>query len=148
MTIGTAGSAAPHMDTDFPTETSKAGGVRFTARWGRSGAVINVRGEVDATNAGQFVTYLHHCAVSSEWLVLDLTELDFMGTAGFSALQAINTQCAKADVHWTLVPGVTVSRLLRVCDPQRGLPTAESVTSALETVPDPRRLLHLISQPG
>jgi hypothetical protein len=35
--------------------------------------------------------------------VLDLSGLDFFGTAGFSALHTSNVQCAARDVGWALV---------------------------------------------
>jgi anti-anti-sigma factor len=136
------------MDTDFPIQTWESGTARFTARWGRSGGVVAVHGEIDAANADAFADHLDRCATYCEWLVLDLTDLEFIGTAGFAALLRINTQCAKAKVYWALVPGVAASRTLQVCDPDHALPMSESVADALTTLQDPRRLLHLVSQPS
>ena len=50
-------------------------------------------------------------------LALDLTGVDFFGTAGFSALHTLNVRCAGAGVEWVLVPSNAVSRLMRICDP-------------------------------
>jgi anti-anti-sigma factor len=140
--------SARATDTDFPTQTWESGTARFVARWGRSGGVVAVHGEIDAANVDQFTDHLDRCVSCCEWLVLDLSDLEFIGTAGFSALQTINTRCTKAKVYWSMVPGAAVSRLLRVCDPGRSLPVTESLAVALATVQDPRRLLHLISEPG
>jgi anti-anti-sigma factor len=138
----------PGTDTDFPSQLWESGTARFAARWGRSGGVIAVHGEIDAANADRFADQLGRCATCCEWLVLDLTDLEFMGTAGFSALQAINARFAKTKVYWVLVPGAAVSRLLNVCDPDSALPMSESVATGLSTVQDPRRLLHLAPQAG
>lgn len=145
--LGAVGSASPTrgLDTDFPVQTWERGTARFAARWGRSGGVIAVHGEIDAANADEFAEQLRQCATGGEWLVVDFSDLAFIGTAGFSALQRINTRCAEADVCWALVPGTAAARLLRVCDPDATLPIAGSITEALASVQDPRRLLHLIS---
>lgn len=118
---------------------------RITTHWGRSGGVIAVHGEIDAANADQFGDELQRRVADCEWLVLDLSGLQFIGTAGFSALQRVNVGCAQAGGRWALVPGPATRRLLRVCDPHAILPTADTVSQALAIAQDPRRLLHLIS---
>jgi anti-anti-sigma factor len=96
--------------------------------------VINIDGEVDAANAGTLAEYVQRCAGLCEWLVLDLTDLDFFGTAALSALHTITERCAGAGVNWTMVPSPAVSRVLRLCQPNGGLPLCESLTDALATV--------------
>jgi anti-anti-sigma factor len=103
--------------------------------------VIAATGEIDAANAKPLADYVQRCAQRCEWLVLDLSDLEFIGTAGFSALQAISAQCAQISVCWTVVPGLAVSTLLRVCDPESRLPIADSLTTALADVQDPRPAL-------
>ncbi|MGV0749451.1 STAS domain-containing protein [Mycolicibacter minnesotensis] len=88
-------------------------------------------GELDAANAGQLADYVQRCAGYCEWLVLDLNDLEFIGTAGFSALKTITDRCAEAMVYCTTVPGDAVSRLLRICDPGNAVPTTPSVADAL-----------------
>lgn len=136
---------ASARETEFPTQTWESGTAAFTARWGRSGGVVTVRGEIDAANAGGFAEHLNRCVDYGDWLVLDLSNLEFMGTAGFSTLQIINTRCAKADVYWVLVRGAAVSRLLRACDPESVLPVVQSVSEALTTLQARRGLLHLVT---
>ena len=87
--------------------------------------MVSAHGELDAANADQLAEYVGRCIQHCRWLTLDLTGLKFIGTAGFSALHRINVACSAADVRWALVPSVAVSRLLRVCDPDGVLPTAE-----------------------
>lgn len=137
-------SAEPSVVTDaaFPPKPWESQTARISAHWGRSGAVVSARGEIDAANADAFADYVQRCASYCEWLALDLSGLDFLGTSGFSALHRINAQCVVVDVKWALVPGPAVSRLLQLCDPDSALPMTESVGVALAKVQgDPRQLL-------
>ncbi|MEZ0362175.1 STAS domain-containing protein [Mycobacterium sp. pUA109] len=138
----------PRTDTAFPPQTWESHTAHSTARWGRSGAVISVGGELDAANAGQLADYVQRCADYCEWLVLDLHDLEFIGTAGFSTLQTINTRCTHGKIYWAMVPSSAVTRLLRICDPDSALPTTESVAAALATVQSRSRLLQLVTEPS
>jgi anti-anti-sigma factor len=108
--------------------------------------VISAHGELDASNAGQLADYAQRFAAESPSLVLDLSGLEFFGTAGFSALHTINVRCASADMRWAVVPSRAVSRLLRICDPDNALPIATSAAAVAENG-GPRGLLQLVSQP-
>lgn len=134
-------AAAARTETTHRTQTGAKHTARYTVHWGRSGAVIAVNGEIDAANAKPLADYVQSCAERCEWLVLDLADLEFIGTAGFSALQAISARCAQTDICWTVVPGLAVSTLLRVCDPEARLPIAGSLTTALADVQDRRPVL-------
>lgn len=140
-TKSAAAAVAARTDTTLDSRTSERHTARFTVHWGRSGAVIAASGEIDAANAKPLAEYVQRCAERCEWLVLDLSDLEFIGTAGFSALQAISARCARASICWTVVPGLAVSTLLRVCDPESRLPIAGSLTTALADVQDPRPAL-------
>jgi len=98
--------------------------------------IITVEGELDASNANQFADYVEQIAARGGRLVLDLSLLDFFGTAGFSALHTINVRCAHTEARWALVTGDAVSRLLRVCDPDSALPIADSVPAAIKLLDD------------
>ncbi len=120
---------------------------RFTAEWGASSVVITAHGELDASNAAQLADYVQRCAARSESVIVNLSGLEFFGTAGFSALHAINVRCAGTDVRWAVVPSKAVSRLLRICDPDNALPLVESVPDTLDEIEEPRRLFQLVPQP-
>ena len=126
-----------------PTDCQTA---RFATRWLLpSLAVITARGELDAANAQQFVDYSLRHAPHMDRLVLDLTGVDFFGTAGFSALHTLNVRCAAEKIEWALTPSAAVTRLLRICDPDSALPICDSVDAALAFVQgEPRRLLQLV----
>lgn len=132
--LKTAGSAYPASLTYAtpPVESWAGHAARSITRWGRCGAVISILGELDAANAGQLTDHVQRCASYCEWLIIDLSDLDFLGTAGFSALTAIAQRCAETGVHCTTVPGAAAARLLHICDPAaENLPTTPSVADAL-----------------
>ncbi|HTY27357.1 MAG TPA: STAS domain-containing protein [Mycobacterium sp.] len=110
--------------------------------------MITVQGELDASNATQFTDHVEQCADGGVRLNLDMSSLKFFGTAGFSALHNIKVRCAQTGSRWALVTGDAVSRLLRVCDRDNTLPTADSVPEAITLVDgEPCRLLQLVSEP-
>jgi anti-anti-sigma factor len=136
------------LSTSGPTGRTETRTASFATRWLRpSVAVVTVHGDLDASNTQEFADYALRHAENSDRLVLDLSGVDFFGTAGFSALHTVNVRCAGADVDWALVPSSGVSRLLRICDPDSALPIASTVQAALSLVDgEPRRLLQLVSK--
>ncbi len=120
---------------------------RFTAQSDSSGVVIVAHGELDASNASQLADYVESCIAQSKAAVVDLSGLEFFGTAGFSALHLINVRCAGANQRWAVVPSEAVSRLLRICDPDNTLPLVKSVAAFWDVDganPDPNRLFQLV----
>ncbi|MEC4764382.1 STAS domain-containing protein [Mycobacterium sherrisii] len=95
---------------------------QFSASRTDAGTVITVDGELDAANSDQLVVYVERNARRAMRLVLDLRRLEFIGTAGFSALHRINVVCSAAQLNWAMVPSAAVERLLRVCAPDGILP--------------------------
>ena len=65
--------------------------------------LVTVRGEVDATNSRALAGYVERQVAGTSRLVLDLTVIDFFGTAGFAALHNVNVICARYGVSWELV---------------------------------------------
>lgn len=124
---------------------------QFTARWGPTGTLITVAGELDAANADQLVAYVQQSASRSRRIILDLRGLKFIGTAGFSALHRINVKCSGAQMSWAMAPSPAVARLLRVCDPDGTLPVttqqAEPLLEPLWVEEEPRPLLQLVTEP-
>jgi len=95
----------------------------FSARHLSDASVhVTVRGEVDATNSRSLAAYVERQIAGSSRLVLDLTVVDFFGTAGFAALHNVNVICARYGVSWQLVAGAQLRRFLRICDPDNLLP--------------------------
>jgi anti-anti-sigma factor len=134
-------------DAARPSRTFETPTARFTAEWGPSFVVVTAHGELDASNANQLADYVQRCAIHSQSVILNLSGLEFFGTAGFSALHTINVRCAGANVRWAVVPSKAVTRLLRICDPDSALPVTRSVPAILAEDKEPRRLFQLVPQP-
>ncbi len=137
-----AASHAAIEPADFHT-------ARFATRWlTPNTAVITANGEIDAANSQEFVDYALRHAEAISCLVLDLTGVEFFGTAGFSSLHSLNVRCAGESIEWASVPSAAVIRLLRICDPDSTLPFFDGVDAALAAVHgEPRRLLQLVPKP-
>jgi len=109
-------------------------------------AVVSAHGDIDASNADTLTEYTLGHLTRCRGLILDLRDLDFFGTEGFSALHRVSVYCARVGMGWALVPGVAVSRVLRIGDPQGLLPTANTLEAATATVQgQPRRPTPLVA---
>jgi anti-anti-sigma factor len=136
--------------TPRPVDRTESNTATFTTRrLEPSVTVITARGGLDASNSQNLVDYALRDAERTERLALDLTGLDFFGTAGFSALHTLNVRCASAGVEWVLVPSNAVSRVMKICDPDSTLPVAATMPAGLAHLrADQRRLLQLVSEPS
>jgi anti-anti-sigma factor len=99
-------------------------------------AVVSAHGHIDASNADTLTEYTVGRLMRCRGLILDLRDLDFFGTDGFSALHRVSVCCAHAGIGWAVVPSEAVSRVLRIGDPQGLLPAACTVEAAMATIQD------------
>lgn len=140
-------SAAPNRV--LPLETD---GVRLTHRSDRGVTVVRAIGEFDAHNHKLLIHYVRKCIEPRHGLVVDLSDLSFLGTQGLQALFAIGAECRTVNIGWTLVASPPVTRLLQIADPEKLLPTTPSVTEAVDRLSHPsvagRPLLQLVPQSG
>jgi anti-anti-sigma factor len=123
-------------------------GVSLSSRPQGGATVMAASGELDASNIHHLGDYVHR-RLGDRPVVLDLTELSFLGAQGIQALFTIDEKCAEAGVEWALVPSHPVSRLLRICDKDRRLPATSSVGHALQrfsSTSAPQRLLKLVAK--
>jgi anti-anti-sigma factor len=124
---------------------------RLTYRRLRSSvAVISARGHIDASNADTLTEYTLGHLMRCRGLILDLRDLDFFGTEGFSALHRVSVCCAGPGIGWAVVPSEAVSRVLRIGDARGLLPVASTVEAALTIIHDhaaPATTARLTSQP-
>jgi anti-anti-sigma factor len=110
-----------------------------------STVMVAAEGEVDAWNAGDLAEYVERSLEASTRLIVDLRDLQFFGTQGFSTLHKINVTCSGSGVNWVVIPGREVDRLLRICDPGGGLPVATTLETAVAAVVrGPRSHLRMI----
>ena len=133
---------------DSLSERSRCRTAQFATRWVHPQvAVVVAEGELDAANTDEFVAYALQRAARAAHIVVDLTDVDFFGTAAFTALHEINAGCAMSSTVWMAVPSPAALRLLRICDPDSVLPISPGIDAALSTLQRQGRLLELIPKP-
>ena len=113
---------------------------------GSSILVVTVDGEIDAANALSLSKYVEPWLETTSRVIVDLGTLGFFGTQAFSILHRLNVMCSRHNVNWVVVSGPEVDRLLRICDPDGGLPVAATLDDAIAAVTrPPRSHLRLVS---
>lgn len=95
---------------------------------------VTVHGELDAATCPEFIRYASALLPRCAHLILDLSAVQFFGTAGFSAVHTIGALADAQGVSWAMIPSREVTRLLRICDPDPVLPVHGNVTAALDCV--------------
>lgn len=130
-----------------PVEPRDCHTAHFATRWVQPDtAIVTADGEIDAANAREFVEYALRHAAQLDRLVIDLSGVDFFGTAGFSALHTLNVRSAGDNIDWAMLPSRSVSRLLRICDPDATLPVCDRIETALSAAQSRRPLLQLVPE--
>jgi anti-anti-sigma factor len=113
----------PPTTTAAPTTATRRTGLTFSTEWVNATVVrISVSGEIDASNSAELLDYVLRRGANCRSLIVDLKDVTFFATAGFSALRTIDLRSSRASVSWMLVPSPAVSRVLAICDPRRELP--------------------------
>lgn len=98
--------------------------------------LVVVSGDVDAAVAPGLLDRITTSASGYRQLVLDVSRVDFFGTAGYALLQQLGRYCARCSLDWVAVIGPEVHRLLRACGPagcevSGVFPTATNIVSAV-----------------
>ncbi len=97
--------------------------------------VLRIDGEIDASNADVLTQAIRRFSQLKAPLILDLSSLEFLGSAGLEALLVLNDEHQQDQMHCTVVSGVALRRLTQVV-PDHGLPTVDSLTQALQHIED------------
>lgn len=96
----------------------------------RVATVIRVHGAIDASNADSVAEAIRRFSRLKAPLILDLSHVDHMSSAGLRALLILDAEHRRADLHCTVVDGAALRLLTRVV-PNHGLPVVDSVPDAL-----------------
>jgi anti-anti-sigma factor len=140
-------SISSSSDSIAPQSGFACGAADFTTFWlPPSTAIVAATGELDAANATEFAQYAWRAGRMTH-LLLDLTGVEFFGSAGYSALLAFNLRCAAEGIDWVMVPSKAVSRLLQICDQDSMLPVQPTMEAALAVLPGGSPLLQLVTEP-
>lgn len=97
-------------------------------------AIVAVDGEVDFTNVKDLIGAATHVARDRSGVVIDLSGVEFFGTAGFAALHALSVRYAARKTHWAVVPSRNVQRVVQICDTDAFVPMRATLASALASL--------------
>ena len=117
--------------------------------------LVAISGKIDAANADnllgarRFRRYLR----PGRALVLDLTEVSYLGVQGLCDLFDLDRQCDNAGVPWSVATSRSVRLMLRVGDCDHRLPTAGTVLEALQGLgfdhpTADNRMLRIVREPN
>lgn len=95
--------------------------------------VLRIDGEIDAANANLVAQATRRFVRLRTPLILDVSRVDYLGSAGLRALLLVDDDCRLARLHCSVVGGVALFRLTRLL-PGLGLSLADSVPQALERI--------------
>jgi anti-anti-sigma factor len=110
-------------------------GARVHVHARRLATILRIDGEIDAANADLVAQVIRRFARLKAPLVLDVSRLDFLGSAGLRVLLTVNEEHREARLHCNVVSGGALRRLTRVVT-DHGLPTVNSVPEALQNTHD------------
>jgi anti-anti-sigma factor len=96
--------------------------------------VVRIGGEIDACNADRLSDNVFRCAATASALVIDATAVGFCCVQGLRDLMALAQHCHDSGIHWALISGSAVRRLLEVTGVNSALPVADSVSAALQSL--------------
>lgn len=96
-------------------------------------AVITVNGELDFTNVAELVDTVTRVADDRSRIVLDLSGVEFFGSAGFAALHMLSERCTAHGTPCVVVPSRSVNRVVEICDTDTAVPLRATLAEALES---------------
>ncbi|MFZ2178760.1 MAG: STAS domain-containing protein [Rhodococcus sp. (in: high G+C Gram-positive bacteria)] len=123
-------SRVPLAASDSATTHCTSAGFS-SERIGSGVVLVGVRGEIDLCSAPELREYVGARISSESHLILDMSKVDFIGTAGLAVLDTVNSTSLRDGRVWALICGRPVSRLLRAAGRERNYPCFESLDSAL-----------------
>jgi anti-anti-sigma factor len=141
LTVSIVHKSVPRATPDGPRKRAEFASCLIST----TTLVVTAEGELDGCNARDLADHVERSVGSCTRLIVDLRDLQFFSTSGFSVLHNINVSCSRRGTNWVVIPGREVDRLLRICDPGGGLPVAKSMETAIATVVrGPRRHLRML----
>lgn len=93
--------------------------------------VISVRGEIDLLSGNAFRDYLSAQVAPNRALIVDMSELEFMGTCGLSSLSILSALTRDAGGSLALICSRPVQRLLKAAGQESMFECCTSLDSAI-----------------
>ncbi|GAB3033066.1 anti-sigma factor antagonist [Mycobacterium bourgelatii] len=114
-------------------------GLRAVTECTGSAVVVQVGGDIDASNENvwrRLVSRSAAIAIAPGPFIIDLRELEFMGSCAYAVLAQEAVRCRRRGVSLRLVAGQPiVARTIAACGLRRILPLYSSVENALSVAP-------------
>lgn len=104
--------------------------------------VVQVTGDIDATNIDRFYDYTNRFVGEAPGLILDLSGVYFLCARGVSVLIMLGDDCRAAGTCWAIVASPFVRRLLQLGDAGGTLPTSSSEHQASNSIAAQPRHAH------
>ena len=127
-------SSSTRLSSQFGDPNS---GLRSITELSGSAVVIHVGGDIDASNESvwqRMVSRTASIAIAPGPFVIDLRELEFMGSCAYAALANEAVRCGRRGVNLRLVSSQPiVARTIAACGLGRLLPMYTSVENALSS---------------
>lgn len=115
------------------------GGIRAVTECTGSAVVVQVGGDIDASNEAMWrrlITRSAAIAIAPGPFVIDLRELEFMGSCAYAVLAQEAVRCRRRGVSLRLVTSQPiVARTIAACGLRRILPLYTTVETALAVPP-------------
>jgi anti-anti-sigma factor len=105
--------------------------VSLSTRFRPGATIVEINGEIDASNADRVSKYVGGFLSADRALVLDLSGVDFLGVEGLRVLVSIGQQCTQTGLSWAMITSGAIQRLLRIADSIHQIPTARLVKENL-----------------
>ena len=117
------------------SNTTICGSATFTTRLhDPSVVIVVVNGELDFTNAKELIEAATQAADDRAQVVIDLSGVEFFGTAGFAALHALGERYTQRRISWAVVPSRNVNRVVQICDTGDLVPLQATLAAAIESM--------------
>ena len=138
-------STSPGFTSHSGACTVVCNGTHMRAYCRDDATVVQVTGEIDATNVDRVYDFAHRFVAVAAGLIVDLSQVDFMCARGIYALHALVSECRAAKTNCVVIGSRAVTRVLLVGDPKDMLPTANSEREALLAIAAGRQLTRTAS---
>ena len=107
---------------------------QVNVEWQEGVAVARVTGEIDLSNAEDIFSRLALAVQKARFVLLDLSEIQFIASAGIHALFDLSKACVDAGGHMSLVvqDGSPIHNVLLLTDVPRAIGVHHSIEAAVE----------------
>jgi anti-anti-sigma factor len=135
MDTAAIGTSSWPRNTQLGSQAGDAQSLRAITECSGSAVVVHVDGDVDATNESiwqRLVSRTAGIAIAPGPFVIDVSDLDFMGSCAYAVLAQEAVRCRRRGVSLRLVTSEpVVARTIAACGLRQVLPMFTTVETAL-----------------